>query len=107
MSGLTLGLMSLDTLDLEVGGCTTRCWHISCHALASIGLFHCHPLSFVAYNNRQVLWGQVQQLLTLQVLSRSGTPREQSYAKRVLPVSPRCVTAVTTVTAKARLLPQT
>ncbi len=28
MSGLTLGLLSLDVMDLEVGGACMACWHM-------------------------------------------------------------------------------
>lgn len=67
MSGLTLGLMSLDQVDLEVGLRTRD---------ATLDQVKKTPLSTCSCPNLQFL----------QVLIRSGTAKEKKYAARISPV---------------------
>lgn len=80
MSGLTLGLMSLDALDLEVR-------HVLHHAFAALLSNAANTHFGASSSNTHVLMSYTKML---QVLRRSGTEQEQKYAKKIEPVSTLC-----------------
>lgn len=75
MSGLTLGLLSLDTLDLEV-----RAWaSLNCH-------FASPACKIPAPLDSSMLYICQHSPSALQVLRRSGSEREKRHAQRIEPV---------------------
>ena len=92
MSGLTLGLMSLDVVDLEVSPPASASCKACCLLLAARHLTDNAVIITASHapGTPPVLFG-------LQVLVRSGTPNEKKYAKRIQPVSDRsCINVAVT-----------
>ena len=83
MSGLTLGLMSLDVVDLEVSPASSS--ECCCLLLLHSTICKLH-VYFTRCCCKHYIPFCIPLTTMLQVLVRSGTPSEKKYAKRIQPV---------------------
>lgn len=85
MSGLTLGLMSLDTMDLEVRGC----FDVGLATTVARLELHTHPTPTARHTPCASHGLQHTLPKQSQVLRRSGSVKKKRYAETIQPVRAR------------------